>query len=286
MPTVADVKPLHETLLDLTLGEFLAHQALTVVPLLASPRPEPDWLTLAEAGGKVTITEVSEGGSVPVLGVTNDADQALLLLDGEELVGAKQNRIFNTTVLVGAHATLQIPVSCVEQGRWSYRSRHFGASDYSLYASLRAQKAARVSESLERGAGHASDQNEIWAGVAETDLAASRKALAPRPGQIGALVFVSGHWVGIDLLPSPALFARAWSRLGAGYAADALGARARRPRTVAAAEILSRLAVAPIEPAKAVGLGDELRLGGTLTGAALIAGGVVAHLMAFPAVSN
>ena len=308
MPTVADVKPLDEALLDLTLGDFLSHQALTVVPLLGSPRAEPDWLTLAEAGGKVTITEVSEAGSVPVLGVTNDADQPLLLLDGEELVGAKQNRILNTTVLVAAHATLQIPVSCVEQSRWSYRGRHFGASDYSLYASLRAKKAARVSESLKRGAGHASDQNEIWAGVAarshrfqvesptgamrdvytrfETDLAAFREALAPRPGQVGALVFLSGHWVGLDLLPSPALFARAWSRLCAGYAADALGARARRPRTVAAAEILSRLAVAPVERAKAVGLGEELRLGGTLTGAALIAGGVVAHLMAFPAVSN
>ena len=38
MPTVADVKPLDEALLDLTLGDFLSHQALTVVPLLGSPR--------------------------------------------------------------------------------------------------------------------------------------------------------------------------------------------------------------------------------------------------------
>ena len=51
----------------------------------------------------------------------NPLDEDVLLYDGEELVGAKQNRILNVTVLVGAGATLPIPVSCVEQGRWSSR---------------------------------------------------------------------------------------------------------------------------------------------------------------------
>ncbi|MGH8953160.1 MAG: ARPP-1 family domain-containing protein, partial [Acidimicrobiia bacterium] len=46
------------------------------------------------------ITEATEAGTVPFLQVTNNADHPLLLLDGEELLGAKQNRILNTTVLV------------------------------------------------------------------------------------------------------------------------------------------------------------------------------------------
>jgi len=45
--------------------------------------------------------------------VANGADRPLLLLDGEELIGAKQNRILNTTVLVAAHTEVTIPVSCV-----------------------------------------------------------------------------------------------------------------------------------------------------------------------------
>jgi hypothetical protein len=61
---------------------------------------EPGWLTLAEAGGWVTIGEVSDAGSVPTLVVKNNADRPVLLLDGEELLGAKQNRILNTTVLL------------------------------------------------------------------------------------------------------------------------------------------------------------------------------------------
>src|SRR6267142_2906914 len=163
MPTVADVKPLHDALADLRPGEPLRHGPLTVIPLLSGPAPEPDWLTLAEAGQAVVIEEVSQDGRVPTLRVTNGADRPVLLLDGEELVGAKQNRVLNTTVLVAKGARLDIPVSCVEQGRWAYKSARFTFGDASLYASARAKKAARVSASLRAGRRHTSDQGEVWA---------------------------------------------------------------------------------------------------------------------------
>ncbi len=63
---------------------------------------EPEWFTLAEAGERVSITEMGEEGSVPDLKVANLGDLPLLLLDGEHLAGAKQN-------------------CCVEPGRWGYR---------------------------------------------------------------------------------------------------------------------------------------------------------------------
>jgi len=37
---------------------------------------------------------------VPELLVINQGERAVLLVDGEELVGAKQNRVLNTSVLV------------------------------------------------------------------------------------------------------------------------------------------------------------------------------------------
>jgi hypothetical protein len=99
-------------------------------------------------------------------------------------------------------------------------------------------------------------------------------------------VLLAGEWVGLDLLPSPSLFSRAWPRLCAGYAADALAVAPGRAPQTTPAEVLSRLAAAPAAPAPAVGLGEEWRLGGPVAGAALVADGVVAHLMAFPAVMH
>ena len=63
------------------------------------------------------MTEVGEGGTVPELKVINKSPRMILILDDEELVGAKQNRIVNTTMLVQGNSIIIIPVSCVEQGR-------------------------------------------------------------------------------------------------------------------------------------------------------------------------
>ena len=88
---------------------------LTLIPLLHHGSKKPEYLTLDEAmaTGRFHVTEVSEAGHVPELRVRNDLDRPVLLLDGEELVGAKQNRVVNLTILVGAQSTLTIPVSCV-----------------------------------------------------------------------------------------------------------------------------------------------------------------------------
>ena len=66
------------------------------------------------AAGTLQVTEVDESGSVPELLATNTGDEMVLLLDGEELVGAKQNRILNITLLAPAMQDTVIPVSCVE----------------------------------------------------------------------------------------------------------------------------------------------------------------------------
>ena len=93
MPTVAAVEILAKTLGSILAGKPKTHGALTVIPILAPMQAEPEWLTLAEAGDRVRITVISEGGSVPDLKLTNLGDLPLLILDGEQLVGAKQNRI-------------------------------------------------------------------------------------------------------------------------------------------------------------------------------------------------
>jgi ARG and Rhodanese-Phosphatase-superfamily-associated Protein domain len=109
--------------------------------------------------------------STPVTGAP------VLLLDGEELIGAKQNRVLNTTVLIAAHSHLTIPVSCVEQGRWAYKSARFAVSNASLYASVRALKAEKVTAYLRATGKHTSDQFEIWKGV--SFMAAAHEVQSP-----------------------------------------------------------------------------------------------------------
>ena len=71
----------------------------------------------------------------------------MLIFDGEELVGAKQNRIVNTTILVGVGETI-LPVSCVEQGRWSHRSRAFAPGEWTSHPRLRREKELQVRSAL------------------------------------------------------------------------------------------------------------------------------------------
>ena len=61
-------------------------------------------------------------------------------MDGEELLGAKQNRIVNLTILVAANSELTIPVSCVEAGRWRARSRAFTSAPRTQFVSGRAKR--------------------------------------------------------------------------------------------------------------------------------------------------
>mgnify|MGYP007096643363 CR=1 FL=1 len=86
----------------LSIGEAQSLRNLTVVPILDVTRSATGWLTLDHAmeRGLAEVTEVSEGGSVPQLGFVNRGDAPVFLLDGEELVGAKQNRILNLSLLV------------------------------------------------------------------------------------------------------------------------------------------------------------------------------------------
>jgi hypothetical protein len=314
------------------------HGALTVVPLLDGSPPDPGWALLDEAlaDGTLRVTEVG-GGRVPALAVANAGARAVLLLEGQEVVGAKQNRSLDASILVGAGRTLEVPVSCVEQGRWAARTPRFEGSGFSLYASLRRKKAAWLHLSLLRRGVRDSRQEEVWDDLAAKAAAlgstsrtgamtevyedvlgtieAARAALAPEPGQVGAVLHGGGRWWGLEVLGTPRLFAHAFPRLLSGYVMEARlleagraqatgdpppglprGRRgAARPggtaaargrggaRATGAAVALARLRRARLHTVPAIGEGEEHRFRTRdLVGAALAAEGRLAHLVAFP----
>lgn len=143
-------KTVRSFLESLKLGRRQSHENLTIFPLMAPQNGAPDYLTLEEAlaEGCMRITELSEGGSVPELRLFNDSPRAVLIVEGEELSGAKQNRVVNATFLVPGKTQLVIPVSCVEQGRWSYKGRSLHSGGKVMHASLRRAHQRAVGERI------------------------------------------------------------------------------------------------------------------------------------------
>ncbi len=155
---------LSKTLKQVEVEEPVSHGCLHLFALTGGPSEE-DGLTLLEDAieeGSFRLEELGESGSVPELRVINGGATPVLVLEGDELIGAKQNRVVNSSVLVAAESELVLPVSCVERGRWSRRSRAFASGRATPHLSLRHLKSRSVHDSLRRGRGHRSDQGAVW----------------------------------------------------------------------------------------------------------------------------
>lgn len=303
------MKAIESVLSTLEVGEAVLAGNLAVFPLFRPTQAPMDYLLLDEALERdlAHVTEISQAGSVPELAFENASPQRVLLVDGDELVGARQNRIVNISILVGAGKKLVIPVSCVEQGRWSYRSARFAAAKRSLFASAKAKKMAAVSRSMRDTGSRRSDQGEVWADIGEKiassrvasqtsamadvyeavepDLAAYEKAIEVAEGQAGA-VFASGDRViGLEFFDSPAAFARCFAKIVRAYAMDAREEADPIPKSTTLADVrrfLGEMTKAAMQKYAALGEGEDVRLEGeNLAGGALVDGERVVHLAAY-----
>ena len=255
-------------------------------PLRLAETEGPGYITLREAIARssAVVTEVSEGGSVPELRVLNTGEARILVLDGEELRGAKQNRILNTSILIGARSSLLVPVSCTEQGRWSYASREFDESEVVADRQVRYAMKDSISVSLASGAGHRSDQGRVWREVGELhqrhgtvsptaamrdayqsrkpDLDAVLAAFPLQEGQQGMLVLHGARVVGLDLVSRAPQYAELHDKLLRSYAFEAL-VRDGEPGDRAVADaFLERIADLPGRRYKSPGLGWDVRYEG------------------------
>jgi len=274
----------------LELGPAVGSDGLTMFPLIGRELHEPNYVTLNEAvaAGWVRITEVSEAGSVPELRVVNDGERPVLIIDGEELVGAKQNRIANITILVSPKTTLTIPVSCVEAGRWRSVGREFQPADRAYHADGRRAKLTQVSASMQCGESRAADQSAIWAEInaksarlgAESDTRAAAamyethrrslddlvQMLQPVDNQVGAVFAIHGAIAGLDVFDSPRTWRSLLPKLVRSYGLDAKAVRAARAQSF-----------------PGVGAGTDIRFDSTgVVGAALADDRGIVHIVAFP----
>ena len=138
-------------------------QVLAVTAPEHKPALEYVLAAKAMAEKKLVIKEVSGAGSVPMLLVKNKLDTPVLILEGDLLIGGKQNRLSNSSVLIPEKTKMPLPVSCIEHGRWGHKSHRPESFSSSMDCI-----AAPVSRELKRAklsASHASIQSEVWNSV-------------------------------------------------------------------------------------------------------------------------
>ena len=298
-----------------TVGKPLTFERLSICPVLCTVKSKVGYLTYEEAleEGAISVTEVGEHGTVPKLRLENKCDERVLVIDGEQVIGAKQNRILNTTILVEAMSTLIIPVSCVEQGRWHYTGeKEMGSSRAPLYAKTRAMKSRQVVNSLGMDMGYHADQSFIWHDISERlalnnisspsaamehhyaanaeilgkyqDFFAIDKFAEYKAGaMVGAVFALSGKILGMDAFDKTETLGKRWEQLLNSYAIEAERAEGNGeldPKSARA--FLRKAGEAGMKTFEPPGLGRDVRIvDEEVIGSALVFDGDVIHLYAF-----
>jgi hypothetical protein len=303
IPTIA-----HE-LGSITVGDPTHFGGLTIFPLFrnSSAPADPGYTLLEEAIGRGTahVTELGAGGSVPELRFENLGEKPVLLLDGEELVGAKQNRALNLTILAPAKQVIVIPVSCVEAGRWHADSDTFRPAEHVMYSRARAAKGSQVSLSMATSDSRRSDQSAIWDEIASKSerlaaasptqamnamydskavpLDAYQGAFTWAEHQAGVVFTFGSETMGLDLMDHPYTMRTMLPKLVRSYALDAVEApHAPAAATSGAEEFLARVGKSEPLIRPAVGMGEDVRLTGEgISGAALWSEQQYIHVCAF-----
>lgn len=300
-----------EYLKTIEVGAPHTFRNITIHSLRSTGPAGPACITLSDALERETavIEELDDDGSVPFVKIRNDGDVAVLILEGEELLGAKQNRVPNISILVAAGRELKIPVSCTEAGRWAHTSQRFSHSGHVAAPSIRARKMSSVSRSVRIGQGFRSDQREVWDGIDEMSatlkspsstramsesyrvharsIADCRKALTAESGQTGMIAFVDGKPAGCDVVSSAEVYSRLHDQLVASYAlAVVAGRKGRTPRPDGdgdVADFLAAVAQCGDERFDSVGMGQDFRFEGPdVVGSALVVVDAVVHAVFFP----
>jgi hypothetical protein len=245
-------------------GEAVIFHNLSLVPVGTTAQGPFQPYTLLEEGTSAKTLDIrelagnSDQAQVNAVQVRNRGKQPVYLLGGEMILGGKQDRIIQQdTVIENDGKWVNVPVFCVEQGRWSGRNMRFRSGGAIAHAKL-------------RQAALSGSQSEVWAEVARKNVkhgtqsstqtyrrtiqsAKVREKIAnyisklgsmlPNKMQLSGMIFaVNGKIRVADLFGNPALFDKLQDKLLAAYVLEALEEQVdRRAKPVSKAKAKSWL---------------------------------------------
>jgi len=298
-----------DLLVHAALGRGITRGGLTFIPIYLPGQSGGGSSTTVQTGdnAQLVIQEV-EQQRVPTVTVTNSGESPALLVEGETIRGGLQQRVVNTTILIPAGQTVEVPVSCIEAGRWG-GGRSFAKGDSYAPTRVRRAKQWSVAANVESHGHPMSDQHAIWAGVSEvlherkvssstsnaadadllfeTDQGLSRALRSltrrgPLPGQVGVVVLHGRRPVALELFSTPELLREHWTAIVRSHLIDAVAEPEGSPSLDRAMRFLQRIRKSRQVTAEGVGLGTEHHLrSDRVSGQALTWEGAIVHASAF-----
>ena len=298
-----------QQLQSINISDPLHFQNLTLFAIKGSNNTSFHYITLSHAyeNKVVEVKETSEEGSVSELLFINNSDTPILIIEGQELLGAKQNRIINVSILVPAHISMVIPVSCCERSRWGFRSnREFSLSDRMTFSKARRNKMRSVNERWESGDTADSDQQEVWQDMdvkfAKMNVNSSTdsmgdfydtyserinqyvKSFASENNDKGIIAAINGKIVSMEFFDRNTSFKDNLSKIIRGLAADAI--EEQKTSLIAtkkqAEDFVENVHASRINELGSIGLGSQYKINGDAQlGQTLIFNNQIVHFIVF-----
>jgi hypothetical protein len=224
---------------DLSLGDPVVHRGLTVFPLVGVDCPV-EFISLDQALPLGFRVEELPQSDVNNLLAINPTQRSVLLLDGQQVLGARQHRVFDGSFLVAPGAKAIVSVCCIERGRWDGSRQREEFRSASRFADPRVRAAQRSTRGVRADGTMRSDQRTVWRSIdglmertqtfsmtasladvqaayadVEEDMTAR---FAPVERQLGVLAYVGDELLGVEILGRADVYRDLHEKLIRGFA--------------------------------------------------------------------
>lgn len=262
--------------------ESQKYENVEAIPIRSDFFGKKDFLTLKK-GYEMNLVEIKEldHSTVNAVSCKNDSVAPLILIDGDEITGAMQNRIINDTLLIPAKSTVNIPVSCTEHGRWHTRgegeaSRTFEPSLYSANHSTRSRKSRASYEERDY-------QGEVWDSISEFESRSNFKSMTSalndsyenlkdkqndylskfhiEDGQNGVIFIVNGEIKGLELFYNHSIYKQYHEKLCRSYIIEAIVEKKSVDNIdrLEFVKVMENISHSEFKSKKSIGLGDNVK---------------------------
>ena len=242
-------------------GRGIRYGNLTWFPVFTdAPVTDRGYATKFDAKDvKLAEHEQAVVGSVRI---QNDTAQKVVLFEGTLLEGGWQHRALTRTIMVDANGVTELPVVCVEQGRWGGAQAQYIGNRQAPAKVRSAMRGMAKNGNLINQA--YADQSRVWAEVndyavvnnvhngtqsfvqvrqqLEAELAKiASEPVTPLYGQRGVIVAIDGNPVALELFDHPDTLAERLQGILDGYQVDALAKPYRETKGQRARDFAMRI---------------------------------------------